>query len=411
MGLLGSNHFGSKPPAGITMDKVVANFNLDMVGLGDRIGAPGALNFPEIWEKVIKRDQDPDVIAAVVPSTGGPGGSDHSTFITKGIVSMALMTRGGTGHPDYHDSGDDTDKIDAEILRKTAQFVLQGTMNLANETAVELLVPDRLYLYNALMMRLPGLNPALPGAAWRDADLASKAALLAKMYEREIARTAQEQLSERNPTAAQLMSLLGIVAGQGPSASTRKDPAAGVKSPVFDGDVDFLETAAAAAVFGRVEMGPDDGSWIVGGRLTESGRAALKAMEAKGVFAHLMAPGEALLGDVLEAAAKPFLVTGAGPVPAALKDKLIAKKVVWGVDYDPENVDAVLEPADAAKKALNGAGSLVAFPVTADKLNDLAAKRALYFGLIKKGWTVDDIAAFAGRSLNPLSGGQGGRMR
>jgi Zn-dependent M28 family amino/carboxypeptidase len=91
MGLLGSNHFGSNPPAGIKMDQVVANFNCDMVGLGDAIGAPGALNFPEIWGKVIKRNQDPDVIAVVKPSTGGPGGSDHSTFIAKGIVSMDLM--------------------------------------------------------------------------------------------------------------------------------------------------------------------------------------------------------------------------------------------------------------------------------------------------------------------------------
>lgn len=412
MGLLGSNHFGAKPPAGITMDKVIANFNLDMVGLGDSIGAPGALNFPEIWEKVIRRDQDPDVIAAVIPSVGGPGGSDHSTFITKGIVSMALMTRGGIGHPDYHDSGDDTAKIEPEILRKTAQFVLQGTMNLANETAVELLVPDRLYLYNSLMLRFTGINPALPGAAWKNADLASKAAILGKMYEREIAKSAQDQLSDRNPTAAMLMSLLGIVSPGSPGAAgqVRKDPAAGVKSEVFGGDVDFLETTAAAAVFGRVELGPDDGSWIVGGRLTDSGKAALKAMEAKGVFAHLTAPGEALLGDVLEAAVKPFLVTGAGPVPAALKDKLTAKKVVWGVDYDPENVEAGLERADAAKKALGAATNLIAFPTTADKLNDLAAKRAFYFGLIKKGWTVNDIAAFTGNSLRPLSGG-GGMVR
>ena len=134
----------------------MANFNLDMVGLGDNIGAPGALNFPEIWEKVIKRNQDPDVISVVKPSTGGPGGSDHSTFITKGIVSMAVMTGGG-GHPDYHDSGDDTTKIDPEILRKTAQFAIQGTMNLADETTVNLLVPDRLYLSHHAVFFSPSI--------------------------------------------------------------------------------------------------------------------------------------------------------------------------------------------------------------------------------------------------------------
>ena len=227
MGLLGSNYFGSKPPAGISMDKVVANFNCDMVGLGNGIGAPGALNFPEIWEKVIKRDQDPDVISVVHPSTAGPGGSDYSTFITKGIESLALMTDGGVGHPDYHDSGDDTSKIDAEILRKTAQFVLQGTINTANETTVQMLVPDRLYLYNSLMMRFTNINTALPGAAWKNTDFANKAALLGRMYEREIARSATSQAAD--PRVAQIMAFLdmGAPAAPGQPQPVRKDPGHG----------------------------------------------------------------------------------------------------------------------------------------------------------------------------------------
>jgi Zn-dependent M28 family amino/carboxypeptidase len=44
LGLLGSNYFGEHPVAGVSMDTVVANFNMDMVGLGTRIGAPGAIN-------------------------------------------------------------------------------------------------------------------------------------------------------------------------------------------------------------------------------------------------------------------------------------------------------------------------------------------------------------------------------
>jgi hypothetical protein len=298
-------------------------------------------------------------------------------------------------------------KIEPEILRKTAQFVLQGTMNLANETAVNLLVPDRLYLYNSLMMRFTNINTVLPGAAWKNTDFPTKAAILGRMYEREIARSTQEQLSSRDPNTATLISLLNIVApsipGQAASAG-RKDPAAGVKSAAFGGDVKFLDLAAAASVFGRVEFGTDDGFWVVAGRLTDSGKAALKAMEANGVFAHLTAPGEALLGDFLGAAEKPFLVTGAAAVQAGLKDKITAKKVVWGVDYDPENIEAGLDRADEAKKVLGAATNLIVYPKTADKLNDLAAKRGFYFGLIKRGWKPDDINAFVGNSLRPLSG-------
>ncbi len=405
MGLLGSNYFGTKPPAGITMDKVVANFNLDMVALGDSIGAPGALNFPEIWEKVIKRGQDPDVIAAVKPSTGGPGGSDHSTFITKGIVSMALMTAGGGGHPDYHDSGDDPYKVEPEILRKTAQFVVQGTMNLANETDVQLLVPDRLYLYNSLMMRITNINTSLPGAAWKNGDFANKAALLGRMYERETARSAVSQSGD--PRIAQIMQMLDMgpaVAVGGRPQPVRKDPAVGVRSSVFGGDAKLLDLAAESVGFGRVEFGADDGSWILGGRLTDAGKAALKIMEANSVFAHLTSPGEALLGDFLDAAAKPFLVTGVAAVPEGLKAKLAEKKAVWGVDYDPEDVPAGIARADAAKKALGGATNLIAYLKTIEKANDLAAKRALYFGLVKAGWKPEDITAFVGGSLRPLSG-------
>ena len=408
MGLLGSNFFGTKPPAGITMDKVVANFNLDMVGLGDNIGAPGALNFPEIWEKVIKRNQDPDVISVVKPSTGGPGGSDHSTFITKGIVSMALMTGGGGGHPDYHDSGDDTLKIDPEILRKTAQFAVQGTMNLADETAVSLLVPDRLYLYNSLMMRITNINATLPGAAWRSSDFPTKAALLGKMYEREVARNAQALATDPNVLSVLAILNMGTPAGPGPAQLIRKDAAMGVKSAIFGGDAKILDVAAATVGFGRMEFAGDDGSWVVNGRLSDAGKAALKTLEANGVFTQLLNPGEALLGDFLTAAEKPFLVTGVAALPAALKAQALAKKIVWGVDYDPEDVEASLERADQAKRSFGAATTLVAFVKTADKLNDLSVKRAFYFGLIKRGWTVDEINAFIGGSLRPLSGAVAG---
>jgi acetylornithine deacetylase/succinyl-diaminopimelate desuccinylase-like protein len=403
MGLLGSNHFGTKPPAGITMDQVVANFNCDMVGMGDYLDAPGALNFPEIWEKVIKRNQDADVIAAVRPSTGGPGGSDHSTFITKGIVSMALMTGGGGGHPDYHDSGDDASKIDPEIMRKTAQFVLQGTMNLADETAVNLLVPDRLYLYNSLMMRVTNINTSLPGSAWKNTDIPTKSALLAKMYEAEVARNAQVQAQAMAAArAAGPMMFMAAPTPTPPAQPVRKDLTQGVRSSVFGGETKLLELGANTVGFGRVEFGTDDGAWIVNGRLTEAGKSAIKAMEAANVVLHLVNPGDDLLSDVLKAAEKPFIVAGTYNLASVPKDLVVSKKAVLSVDFDPSDVAGSIENADQAKKQIGAAANLVAFVKSTDQLNVLEVKRAFYFGLIKKGWTADEISAFIGGSLRPL---------
>ena len=409
MGLLGSNHFGTKPPAGVAMDQVVANFNLDMVGLGDNIGAPGGLNFPEIWEKVIVRNQDPDVLAVVRPSTGGPGGSDHSTFITKGIVSMALMTGGGGGHPDYHDSGDDAAKIEPEIMRQTAQFVLQGAMNLADETAVNLLVADRLYLYNSLMMRIANINSALVGSAWRNSDYPSKSALLMKMYEAEVSRSTQAR------SGAGAMAGPAVVAAgpQGPAGAgmpIRKNVALGVSSPVFGGEAKLLELGANALGFGRVEFAGDDGFWVANGRLTEAGKAALKTMEANSVVAHLLNPGDDLLQDFLKAAEKPLVVAGTYNLTPAVKDLALAKKAVLSVDFDPADVPGSVERADRAKKTMGAAAQLVVFVKSTDLLNVLDVKRAFYFGLVKKGWTAEDIAAFIGGSLRAVGGAVAGRM-
>jgi hypothetical protein len=371
MGLLGSNHFGTKPPAGITMDQVVANFNLDMVGLGDNIDAPGALNFPEIYEKVIKRNQDPDVISVVKPSTGGPGGSDHSTFITKGIVSLALMTGGGGGHPDYHDSGDDTSKIDAEIMRKVSQFALQGTMNLADETAVNLLVPDRLYLYNSLMMRFTNINTQLPGSSWRNTDIPDKATLLARMYEREVQRTAQTAAAARAAGPVMMMAMPAPAAPQ-PAQPIRKDLNMGVRSLIFGGDAKLLELGANTVGFGRVEVSGDDGVWVVNGRLTDAGKSAVKTMETNGLILHLVNPADELLNDVLTAAEKPVVVSGTYNLTPAAKALAVSKKAVLSVDYDPENVEGSLEKADQAKKNVGAAANLAAFVKSTDKLNDLS---------------------------------------
>jgi hypothetical protein len=53
MGLIGSEYWAKHPTDGVKFENIVCNFNNDMVGLGDRIGAPGGLNFPTIWNVIM----------------------------------------------------------------------------------------------------------------------------------------------------------------------------------------------------------------------------------------------------------------------------------------------------------------------------------------------------------------------
>ena len=375
LGLLGSNYYTSNPCDGVTMDKVVTYFNMDMVGLGDKIDAPGALNFPAIWD-VIRRNQDEDVISAVEPATGGPGGSDKSGFITKGIEALALMTSGGSGHPDYHRPEDDTAKIEPEILRKTGQFVLQGTMNLADETRRNLLIENRQWIYDGMRLSITNINPDLETSAWTCSDLNDYSQDKLKWRIASVERKPQKRLES------------GI--------SNLK---------VFDGDAQLLITASDALGFGRVDIKGSDGEWIAKGRLTENGRYALGMMEENRIVINLVSPSPQLLRDVLESATRPFIVTGFYLLDPQTYEQINKKKVVLGVKFNPADVNGCVERLETAKAALGDSDNLVLIVTSTEQLDQ--AKKDLYVALLKNGWKPEEISS-AGGGGRGQRGGRGG---
>lgn len=414
LGLIGSRYYTSNPCDGVTMDNVVTYFNMDMVGLGDAIGAPGALNFPTIWE-VIKRDQDPDVIAAVQPRTGGPGGSDHSGFIEKGIEALALMTSGGGGHPSYHQPEDDTEFIDPEILRKTGQFVIQGAMNLANETQVNLLIEDRQHIFNAMRMSITNFNPELERSSWQyvEIDAINKNALVELMLERALALALQreEQVSPMRAQAA-----LPRAAAQAPSRP-RKSVARGIQNlQIFEGDTKLMGSASDLFGFGRVDIKDDDGVWVLGGRLSTMGHDAVKAMEENNIVVHLVSPSQGLINDMLNAASKPFIITGTYTISDAMVSSINEKRVLLGINFDPADVSGCIARLEAAKTQLGDTDNLVLFVTSTDGMDD--AKEPFYMGLIKKGWSHAEIVGerdgppgVAGGALSIFGGGAARRGR
>ncbi|MGE5362058.1 MAG: M28 family peptidase [Bacteroidales bacterium] len=363
-GLIGSTYYGDHPTDGVTMDNVVVNFNADMVGLGDGIGAPGALNFPTIYD-VIMKNQEPDVAKAIHPSTAGPGGSDYSAFIERGIEALALMTDGGVGHPDYHDSGDRADKIDPEILRKTGQFVLQGIINVANDTTTQMILPDRLHLYNAMRMSLLNLNEM-------------RGMVMMRMTPQGISETRRPGLSPF------------------------------LESSAFNGNTALIDPANKLYGVTRVDV-RSDGAWFNLNNITDRGKEAVKAFETTGIVLNAVNPTPSLLGDLLDTAKKPFLVTGLAAMPDAdLAKRIKEKNVLIALDFDAADPEGTATKFIAYKKLLGDSGNLLLttrMPApTGDATKKFdAAKQQTYLALVKAGWTKDEINAMVG--VNPRPSG------
>jgi hypothetical protein len=397
-GLLGSNYYGEHPTDGVSMDRVVGYFNMDMVGLGDAIGVPGALNFPEIWE-IIKRNQDPSIKLSQETMTG-PGGSDYSAFIARGIESIACMTSGGTGHPDYHQSGDDTEKIDAKILGQTGQFVLQGVLNLANETQANLIIPDRQQIYDAQRLTATDMRNESTGGrgGWSFVKAANSTELLSLAND----RAKQLATPTQTPTGG------GGRGGGGGGGGARYTT--GIRDAgVFDGSIPLLTTTATLLNFGRIDIATNDGAWFnFSSGLSAQGREAVKTMEANNIVVNLINPSAKLLGDMLDATTRPFLVTvtGAAPIEQALITRMNQKNTLLLLECDPADAQGCVSKLQNYKKQFGDSDNLVVSMKAgaADKIE--AAKRTIYLALIKNGWTKDAIYAVFGASAG--AGGRGG---
>jgi len=382
-GLIGSQYYSDHPTDSVKMDKTVAYFNMDMVGLGDRIGAPGALNFPSIFQ-VIMKDQDPEIAKKVDPSVAGPGGSDYSAFMEKGIEALGLMTSGRGGHPDYHDSGDDPAKMEADILGWTGQFVLQGMLSLADETQATLLIPDRLAIYQSQRFAPPD---AFSGSGWQFVRATTRDELLGLIGQ----RLRDLQAAQAGAAAA---------GGRGGRGGGGARVTTGVRGAgIFQGSVALLETGASSLGFGRIDAAGPDGAWF-GDKVSPAGRDALKAMETASVVLNLVRPTAATLSDLLDHAKKPVMVTGLPAIDAALLDKFKKNNALAVVDCDGADLDGCVRQLNAAKDAVGKANVLLSVGPVKDRAS---VTQKLFLTLLKGGWTKAELDAATG-----VAGGRGG---
>lgn len=143
MGLLGSRYFCDNPC--MPIEKCVTYYNMDMVAHGDgKVRFNGVYYGAPIWQAV-EKSLAPEILEYVKTGRGGPGGSDHSPFLAKGVPAYSINTSGH--HFKYHHVRDDSDLVKPDLLKKVGDFVSAATKTMADAPG-DFIQPRRQAVYN-----------------------------------------------------------------------------------------------------------------------------------------------------------------------------------------------------------------------------------------------------------------------
>lgn len=132
-GLLGSAQFCADPT--VPLDRIIAMLNMDMIGrLADtheNMLAIQGLGTGDCFKEIVDRHAKA-MNFDFLPDDSARGPSDHASFYNAGIPSLFFFT--GI-HPDYHQPGDDTPKINAIGGANVAHLVYNIALDLVNRPA------------------------------------------------------------------------------------------------------------------------------------------------------------------------------------------------------------------------------------------------------------------------------------
>jgi len=135
MGLLGSAYFAGH--GAIRPARMKAMLNMDMVG---RLGSGPLIVYgvgtAQEWQGLVERAASAAGLDVATRSEGyGP--SDHTSFYARDVPVLHFFTN---VHGDYHEPGDDWEKIDADGLAKVARMVTTIAADLASRPTSLVLV-------------------------------------------------------------------------------------------------------------------------------------------------------------------------------------------------------------------------------------------------------------------------------
>ena len=129
LGLIGSNHFVTKPP--VPIDQIAAYLNFDMVGrVGDNKLTVQATGTSAMWPKLLEQAN----VAAGFDLTLNQDPyqpTDVSSFNSVSVPSLAFFTG---AHSEYHKPSDTADKINYEDLDRVGELAVAIVKRLMDTT-------------------------------------------------------------------------------------------------------------------------------------------------------------------------------------------------------------------------------------------------------------------------------------
>jgi Zn-dependent M28 family amino/carboxypeptidase len=138
MGLLGSSFFVDNPP--VPVERIKAMVNLEMIGRWSHrpkgagqlfaiLGTPGGDAMREAVHAANRQEFEYEL---EIPDRF-MGGSDHIAFERAGIPNITFAGSPPYGtHEDYHQPGDDAEKIEIPAMRKAVAYIYEVVLELAN---------------------------------------------------------------------------------------------------------------------------------------------------------------------------------------------------------------------------------------------------------------------------------------
>jgi hypothetical protein len=411
-GLVGSSFYAHHPV--YPLDKTVATFALDCVGVGERIQFGGVYYAPDIWE-YLQKNLNPSFLENLGLSGAG-GGSDQQAFHAVNAPAFHFVSVGGD-HGRIHHHRDDWDTVNPEILKKTLEMAYQAATILAQGPATliasgreSLISLRRQILIDA---RAVGVQDVLakPGAgdyqdidfqlAVFEGDKGMSAAENAVALIKKAGQFAEDVRARKDLKVFSVDSDLFYGGWR-----TKVIPGLKNFAPLMSDPETLLPLIKSSFQFAVLEPGDLLAS---GGKLADPGKAAIAALEKAGLLIILKGFDEAGIKEVLAVLSKPAIVVGSTVPPAELAELVKKSRALYGLEFGsgekPEDYASRLKAAIEAV----GAGQVAIW--NADDLSKPVVKTA-YRGLLsllaKEPWgagPTDRINALTKDGLSGLLAG------